>query len=87
MSNNLDPDQARSSVGPELSQNCLVRFSADDNGRQRVKMPRKQTTKLCLQNKKKKSSNCFVLTIKRLKGNHCTCSLQIQILLCLGLEG
>ena len=36
MSNNLDPDQARRIVGPDLGPNCLPRLPADDNGRQRV---------------------------------------------------
>ena len=36
MSNSLDPEQARRFVGPNLSPNCLLRLSADDNGRQRV---------------------------------------------------
>ena len=30
VSNGLDPDQDRSSVGPDLGPNCLQRFSADD---------------------------------------------------------
>ena len=30
MSNNLDPDQDRHSVGPDLDPNCLQRLSADD---------------------------------------------------------
>ena len=30
MSNCLDPDQDRCSVGPHLGPNCLQRFSADD---------------------------------------------------------
>ena len=38
MSNNLDPDQARRIVGPDLGPNCLQRFSADGTGRQRVKI-------------------------------------------------
>ena len=29
MSNNLDPDQARLNVGPDLDPNCLHRLSAD----------------------------------------------------------
>ena len=37
MSNSLDPDQARRTVGPDLGPNCLPRLSADDTGRQRVK--------------------------------------------------
>ena len=36
MSNSLDPDQDRCSVGPDLGPNCLHRFSADDTSRQRV---------------------------------------------------
>ena len=28
--NGLDPDQDRQTVGPDLSPNCLQRFSADD---------------------------------------------------------
>ena len=36
MSNSLDPDQARRTVGPDLGPNCLPRLSADDTGRQRV---------------------------------------------------
>ena len=34
---NLDPDQARHFVGPDLSPNCLQGLSADDTCRQRVK--------------------------------------------------
>ena len=30
MSNNLDPDQDRHSVGPDLGPNCLQRLSVDD---------------------------------------------------------
>ena len=30
VSNNLDPDQARHFVGPDLGPNCLQRLSADD---------------------------------------------------------
>ena len=30
VSNSLDPDQARSFVGPDLGPNCLQRLSADD---------------------------------------------------------
>ena len=30
MSNGLDPDQDRHSVGPDLGPNCLQRLSADD---------------------------------------------------------
>ena len=36
MSNRLDPEQARHSVGPDLDQNCLQRLSADDTSRRRV---------------------------------------------------
>ena len=38
MSNSLDPDQARQIVRPDLGPNCLPRLSADDTGRQRVKL-------------------------------------------------
>ena len=38
MSNNLDHDQARRFVGPDLGPNCLPKLSADDTGRQRVRM-------------------------------------------------
>ena len=34
MSNNLDPDQARHFVGPDLGPDCLQRLSADDTSRQ-----------------------------------------------------
>ena len=44
MSKGLDPDQARNSVGPDLGTNCLLRFSADDTGRQRVKQITVQVT-------------------------------------------
>ena len=37
MSNSLDPDQVRLSVGPDLNPSCLQRLSADDTCRQRVK--------------------------------------------------
>ena len=30
VSNSLDPDQDRHSVGPDLGPNCLLRLSADD---------------------------------------------------------
>ena len=33
MSNSLDPDQARRSVGPDLDPNCLPKLSADDTSR------------------------------------------------------
>ena len=36
MSNSLDADQARHSVGPDLGPICLQRLSADDTSRQRV---------------------------------------------------
>ena len=36
MSNSLDPDQARRSVGPDLGSDCLHGLSADDTSRQRV---------------------------------------------------
>ena len=42
MSNSLDPDQARRLVGPVLGPNCLPRLSADNTGRQRVKVHGKQ---------------------------------------------
>ena len=38
MSNSLNPDQARHFVGPDLGPNGLQRLSADDNGRQRIKV-------------------------------------------------
>ena len=38
MSNSLDPDQARHFVGPDLGPNCLQSLSADDTGKQRVKV-------------------------------------------------
>ena len=34
MSNNLDPDQARPMVGPDLGPNCLQKSSADFTSRQ-----------------------------------------------------
>ena len=37
MSNSLDPDQARRSVGPDLVPNCLQKLSANDTMMQRVK--------------------------------------------------
>ena len=37
MSNNVDKDQARHFVGPDLGTNCLQRLSADNSSRQRVK--------------------------------------------------
>ena len=36
MSNNLDPDQARQNVGPDLGSDCLQRLSADGTGWERV---------------------------------------------------
>ena len=38
MSNSLDPDQARHSVGPDLGRNCLQILSVDENSKQRVKV-------------------------------------------------
>ena len=38
MSNSFDPDQAQRIVKPDLGQNCLPWLSADDTGRQRVKL-------------------------------------------------
>ena len=38
MSNSVDPDQARRSVGPDLDLNRLQRLSADDTGWQRVNL-------------------------------------------------
>ena len=46
MSNSLDPDQARRIVGPDLGPNCLPRLSADDTGRQRVKVPNTRLAEL-----------------------------------------
>ena len=40
MSNSLDPDKARHTVGPDLGPNCLKRLSADD------KIHRQQAKKL-----------------------------------------
>ena len=37
LSNSLDSDQARHSIGPDLGPNCLQRLSADDTSRQSVK--------------------------------------------------
>ena len=37
VSNSLDPDQDRRSVGPDLGPNCLQKLSADNTSRQRVK--------------------------------------------------
>ena len=37
MSNSLDPDQDRRSVGPDLGPNYLQKLSADNTSRQRVK--------------------------------------------------
>ena len=37
VSNNLNPNQARQKVGPDLDPNCLQRLSADNTSRQRVK--------------------------------------------------
>ena len=36
--NNLDPDQARHFVGPDLGPNCSQSLSAGDTSRQRVKV-------------------------------------------------
>ena len=33
VANNLDPDQARLFVGPDLGPNCLQKLSADDKSR------------------------------------------------------
>ena len=37
MSNNLDPDQARHFVRPDLGPNCLLKLSADEASRKIVK--------------------------------------------------
>ena len=36
VSNSLDPDQNRHSVGPDLGSNCLQKLSADDTDRGKV---------------------------------------------------
>ena len=36
VSKRLDPDQARSFVGPDLGPNCLQRLSADDKSRHKL---------------------------------------------------
>ena len=36
VSNGLDPDQGRHSVGPDLGPNCLQKLSADGTNRQKV---------------------------------------------------
>ena len=45
MSNSLDPDQDRCSVGPDLGPNCLERLSPDDEkvaaGKKRVNSPQR----------------------------------------------
>ena len=38
LSNSLDPDQAGRFVRPDVGPNCLPRLSADDTGRQRVRI-------------------------------------------------
>ena len=38
MSNGLDPDQDRHSIGLDLGPNCLQRLSTDDNGRKELKV-------------------------------------------------
>ena len=38
VSNGLDSDHGRRSVGPDLSQNCLQRLSADDKSRNKKGM-------------------------------------------------
>ena len=37
LSNSLDPDQARRSLGPDLVPNCLQKLSTEDTCRQRAK--------------------------------------------------
>ena len=39
VSNGMDPDQDRLSVGPDLGPNCLQRLTSDDISRQRVSHP------------------------------------------------
>ena len=46
VSNSLDPDQYRHSVGPDLGPNCLQRLSEVDTSRQRVRHPCSYNTKL-----------------------------------------
>ena len=50
MSNNLDPDQVRHFVGPDLDPNCLQRLSADDTRKQRIKTPCKKKQQQKTQN-------------------------------------
>ena len=38
VSNNLDPDQDKHFVGPDLGSNCLKSLSADHTGRQSLKV-------------------------------------------------
>ena len=47
MSNSLNPDQAQRSVGPDLGQNCLQRFSADNTSRQRGAGKELQQQRVC----------------------------------------
>ena len=43
MSDSLDPDQDRCSVGPDLGPNCLQKLSGDNTSRRRVKTIRIET--------------------------------------------
>ena len=61
VSNNLDLDQARRSVGPDLGPNCLQRLSADDTSRQMGKGGHQIPSNINRESKKKKS---FVVKVE-----------------------
>ena len=53
MTNSLDPDQARRSVGPDRGPNCLQKLSSDDTSRKRVNFSEVLGSKLMSQTFKK----------------------------------
>ena len=57
VSNNLDPDQARHSVRPDLGSNCLQRLSVDNTSRQRVSI--KETEGANIQSDKAISASSY----------------------------
>ena len=81
MSNSLDPDQARHSVGPDLGPNCLQKISTDNTSRQRVKVSSVYSDQMisegtCFSGKKPSSCQCFC------PKNLCFCQRLLHIFKC-----
>ena len=60
VSNCLDPDQDRGSVGPDLSANCLQRLSADD----KLPLARKELSLILFEPRHEISNNVVCATSK-----------------------